>query len=185
LLVGAGALAEEGFERVASLVRNGDERGALAEINLLADQDGNSDALRYLEGRLLLDLGRPCDAMDKLARTPARLPEAMRHDSMRRWATAAAQCGHCADARPVLLRTPSSDIVVTRRDRAIAADCAVQLGELEVAAEELARLTHRKQGVSNRVALLAVLSDVYGAADPRSQVARARIAERCGSDLAR
>jgi soluble lytic murein transglycosylase len=161
LLVGAGALAEEGLERVASLVRTGDDRGALTQINLLPNHDRDSDALRYLEGRLLSNVGRPCDAMDKLARTPATLPEAMRHDSMRRWASAAAQCGHCADARPVLLSTPSSDIAVTRRDRAIAADCAVQLGELEVAAEELARLTRRKHGVGNRVALLAILSDVY------------------------
>ena len=85
----------------------------------------------------------------------------MRHDSMRRWATAAAQCGHCAEARPVLLGIASSEIAVTRRDRAIAADCAIQLGELEIAAEELARLTRRKRGVANRVALLAILSDVY------------------------
>jgi soluble lytic murein transglycosylase len=99
--------------------------------------------------------------MEKLARTPATLPESMRHDSMRRWASAAAQCGHCAEARPVLLGIASSDITVTRRDRAIAADCAIQLGELEIAAEELASLTRRKGGVANRVALLAILSDVY------------------------
>jgi len=161
LLVGAAALAEEGLDRVATLVRMGDERGALEEIALLSEDARDADALRYLEGRLLLDVGRPCDAMDKLARTPATLPESMRHDSMRRWATAAAQCGHCADARPVLLDAPSSDVAVTRRARAIAADCAIQLGELETAAEELARLTSRKRSVSNRVALLAILSDVY------------------------
>ena len=161
LLVGAGALAEEGLDRVATLVRTGDERGALREIALLSRDARDADGLRYLEGRLLLDVGRPCDAMDTLARTPATLPESMRHDSMRRWATAAAQCGHCADARPVLLGAASSDTAVTRRDRAIAADCAIQLGELETAAEELARLTRRKHGVSNRVALLAILSDVY------------------------
>jgi soluble lytic murein transglycosylase len=161
LLVGAGALAEDGLNRVASLVRMGDERSALSEIQLLSEDARDSDALRYLEGRLLLDVGRSCDAMEKLARTPATLPESMRQDSMRRWAIAAAQCGHCADARPVLLGIASSDIAVTRHDRAIAADCAVQLGELETAAEELASLTRRKRGVGNRVALLAILSDVY------------------------
>ena len=161
LLVGVGALAEEGLDRVAALVRTGDERGALKELQLLSEEARDADLLRYLEGRLLLGVGRPCDAMVRLARTPAALPESMRHDSMRRWATAAAQCGHCAEARPVLLGTPSSDIAVTRRDRAIAADCAVQLGELEIAAEELAMLTRRKRGVSNRVALLAILSDIY------------------------
>jgi soluble lytic murein transglycosylase len=161
LAVGAGALAEEGLARVATLVRTGDELGALKEIALLSEDVRGEDALRYLEGRLLLDVGRPCDSMDKLARTPATLPESMRHDSTRRWATAAAQCGQCADARPVLLGAASNDVAVTRRDRAIAADCAFQLGELEVAAEELARLTNRKHGVSNRVALLAILSDIY------------------------
>jgi soluble lytic murein transglycosylase len=99
--------------------------------------------------------------MEKLASTPATLPESMRHDSMRRWATAASQCGHCADARPVLLGIASSDMAVTRRDRVIAADCAVQLGELETAAEELATLSRGKRGVGDRVALLAILSDVY------------------------
>jgi soluble lytic murein transglycosylase len=161
LLAGAGALAEDGLERVASLVRTGDERGALKEIALLPGRTRDGDALRYLEGRLLLDIGRPCDAMDTLAQTPSTLPESMRDDSMRRWATAAAQCGHCAEARPVLLGAASSDTMVTRHDRAVAADCAVQLGELEIAADELAGLTRRTQGVSNRVALLALLSDVY------------------------
>ena len=161
MLVGAGALAEEGLDRVASLVRSGDERGALTQIELLPEQVGDSDALRYLEGRLLLATGRPCDAMAKLALTPATLPESMRRDSMRRWATAAAHCGHCAEARPVLLGLASSTITVTRRDRAIAAECAVHLGELEAAAEELGRLTARKRSMSNRVALLAILSDVY------------------------
>jgi soluble lytic murein transglycosylase len=161
LLVGAGALAEEGLARVATLVRTGDELGALEQIALLSEDVRGEDALRYLEGRLLLDVGRPCDSMNKLARVPATLPEPLRHDSTRRWATGAAQCGHCADARPVLLGAASSDIAVTRQDRAIAADCAFQLGELEIAAEELAKLTSRKRGVSNRVALLAILSDVY------------------------
>ncbi len=161
LLVSAGALAEEGLDRVASLVRAGDERGALNEIALLPEGTRNQGALRYLEGRLLLGIGRPCDAMDKLAQTPSTLPESMRDDSLRRWAVAAAHCGHCAEARPVLLSAASSDITVTRHDRAIAADCAVQLGELEIAAEELRRLTRRKYGVGNRVALLAILSDVY------------------------
>ena len=161
MLVGAGALAEEGLDRIASLVRSGDEAGALEAIELLSENDRDSDALRYLEGRLLLAVGRPCDAMEKLARLPATLPESLRNDSMRRWATAAAQCGHCAEARPVLLGIASSEIAVTRRDRAIAADCAIQLGELEIAAEELARLTRRKRDAANRVALLAILSDVY------------------------
>lgn len=160
-LVGAAALAEGGLVRVASLVRTGDDVAALEQIALLGEEVRSDDAVRYLEGRLLLNVGRPCDSMEALARTPATLPEPMREDSTRRWATAAARCGHCADARPVLLEASSSDVTVTRRDRAIAADCAFQLGELDVAAEELARLTRRKNGVDNRVALLAVLSDVY------------------------
>ncbi|TFH32660.1 MAG: hypothetical protein E4H00_00910 [Myxococcales bacterium] len=161
LLVGAPALAEEALDRIAILVRAGDEDSALREIALLSHRTRDADALRYLEGRLLLDVGRPCDAMATLARTPATLPESMRQDSMRRWATAAAQCGHCAEARPILLGVASSDITVTRRDRAVAAECAIQLGELEIAAEELARLTARPRGAGNRVALLAILSDVY------------------------
>lgn len=160
-LVGASALAEDGLERVAALVRIGDDRGALKEIALLPDRRRDEDALRYLEGRLLLAVGRSCDAMEELAQTPSTLPASLREDSIRRWATAAAQCGNCAEARPVLLGDSSSSIAVTRRNRAIAADCAVQLGELETAAEELSRLTRTKRGVGNRVALLAVLSDVY------------------------
>ena len=133
----------------------GDDQGALEAIEAALEDVASSDALRYLEGRLLLAVGRSCDAMEKLARTPATLPESMRHDSMRRWASAAAQCGHCAEARPVLLGIASSEIAVTRRDRAIAADCAIQLGELEIAAEELRQPHAPKRRCANRVALLA------------------------------
>lgn len=161
MLVGAGALANNGLERVASLVRAGDERGALEEIALLPERRSNEDSLRYLEGRLLLAVGRSCEAMATLATTPSSLPESMRDDSLRRWAIAAAQCGNCAEARPLLLNASSTSPAVGRRNRAIAADCAVQLGELETAAQELSRLTGSKRGIDNRVALLAILSDVY------------------------
>lgn len=142
-------------------MRAGDDRAALREIDLLPQSARDADSVRYLEGRLLLDVGRPCDAMDKLAQTPASLPTAMRTDSLRRWALAAARCGHCAEARPVLLGLTSSDAAVTRHDRVIAADCAVQLGELDIAAEELERLTRRSRNGADRVALLILLSDVY------------------------
>ncbi|MCZ6805419.1 MAG: transglycosylase SLT domain-containing protein [Deltaproteobacteria bacterium] len=155
------ALAAGDLDRVASLVRAGDDRAALHEIDQLPQSARDADSVRYLEGRLLLDVGRPCDAMDKLAQTPASLPTAMRADSLRRWAIAAARCGHCAEARPVLLGLTSSDAAVTRHDRVIAADCAVQLGELDIAAEELERLTRRSQNGADRVALLILLSDVY------------------------
>jgi soluble lytic murein transglycosylase-like protein/TolA-binding protein len=202
LLVGAGALAEEGLDRIATLVRAGDDDRALEEVALLSDNTRNADPLRYLEGRLLLAVGRPCDAMVKLARTPGALPESMRQDSMRRWATAAAQCGHCAEARPVLLGVASSDIIVTRRDRAVAAECAIQLGELEIAAEELSRLTRRRGGAGSRVALLAILSDVdvalgrlddakaaaleawKSAVEPGQQEAARKLEERAAPDTA-
>lgn len=157
----AWALAEGGLERVADLVRMGSSEEALEEIDRLPDETRERDAIRYLQGRLMLEVGRPCDAMDTLARTPSTLPEPIRQDSMRRWATAAARCGHCAQARPVLLGATASDARVTRHDRAIAADCAVQLGELETAAEELAALTRNRNGTPNRVALLVRLADVY------------------------
>jgi soluble lytic murein transglycosylase len=154
-------LAEEGLEHVASLVRAGDEHEALREIALLSGKARNDDGLRYLKGRLLLDVGRPCDAMDELARMPSSLPEPMREDGKRRWARAAARCGQCAEARAVLLGVVSSEPSVTRHDRAIAAECAVQMGELEAGAEELAQLTRRPHDLDKRVALLALLSDVY------------------------
>ncbi len=160
-LVCAWALAEDGLERVASLVRVGDDESALLAIDSLPDEVRSDDGVRYLKGRLLLATGRPCDAMEILAETPSTLPESMRNDAARRWAHAAARCGECEDARSVLLTAASSEIAVTRHDRAVAADCAVQIGELETAAEELAQLTRRNTGLHNRVALLALLSDVY------------------------
>lgn len=171
------ALAGSDLDGVASLVRTGDELGALREIEGLPSSIRNSDTVSYLEGRLLLEVGRPCDAMDALAQTPASLPTAMRADSLRRWAIAASRCGHCAEARPVLLGLASSDAAVTRHDRVIAADCAVQLGELDVAAEELAHLTRRKRNGVDRVALLVMLSDVYERLD---RPAEAREAARRG-----
>ena len=160
-LVCAWALAEGDLERVAELVRIGDDAGALRAIEGLPDAAKEDAGLRYLHGRLLLDQGRPCDAMEALDQTAPTLPEAMRADSARRWARAAARCGHCAEARPILLGSDSSVVTVTRRDRAVAADCAFQLGDLETAAEELTRLTRRKSGLANRVALLGLLSDVH------------------------
>ena len=155
------ALAAGELDRVASLVRAGEGRAALREIDQLSPSDRDADSVRYLQGRLLLDVGHPCDAMDKLAQTPTSLPTSMRTDSLRRWATAASRCGHCAEARPVLLGLTSSDASVTRHDRVIAADCAVQLGELDTAAQELERLTRRNRNQEDRVALLIMLSDVH------------------------
>lgn len=158
--VGALALGEAGLDRVASLVRTGDDAAALLAIGELPEGLAEDDAVRYLRGRLLLEVGRPCDAMDTLARTPSAVPEAIRQDSARRWAHAAARCGQCKEARPVLLGAESSDVVVSRHDRAVAAECAAQMGELERAAEELERLT-RRNGGENRVALLSLLAEVY------------------------
>ena len=155
------AFAAGDLDRVAALVRAGDGRAALAEIDELSQSDRDTDSVRYLQGRLLLDVGHPCDAMDKLAQTPASLPSSMQTDSLRRWAVAAARCGHCAEARPVLLGLTASDSTVTRHDRVIAADCAVQLGELDTAAQELERLTRRNRDTEDRVALLIMLSDVH------------------------
>ncbi len=157
----AWALADSGLERVASLVREGEPHQALEEIGHLPGELRDEDAVRYLQGRLMLEVGRPCDAMERLAQTPSTLPESMREDSTRRWATAASRCGRCAEARPVLLSAASSDATVTRHDRAIAADCAVQMGQLETAAEELADLTRRRTGTPNRLSLLVRLSEVY------------------------
>ena len=61
----------------------------------------------------------------------------------------------------MLLSLAASDPALTRRDRAIAAQCAVQLGEIENAAEELSQLTRSGRGLPNRVAALASLSDLY------------------------
>lgn len=160
-LVCAVALAAGDLDRVASLVRAGDDRAALREIDRLPQSARDADSVRYLEGRLLLDVGRPCDAMDKLGQTLATLPSSMRADSLRRWAIAASRCGHCAEARPVLLGLASSDTSVSRHDRVIAADCAVRLGELDIAAQELEHLTRRNRNQADRVALLILLSDVY------------------------
>ncbi len=161
LLACALARAEGELEPIAAAVRTGDQRAALGKIALLPDETRADDAVRYLEGRLLLGTGRPCDAMDLLSDVPSSLPDPMRQDMRRRWANAAAQCGQCEEARPVLLGTTAANAKVTRHDRAVAADCAVRLGELDAAAEELDRLTKRARGLPNRVTLLALLSEVY------------------------
>lgn len=202
MLACASALAADGLQGVADLVRAGDERGALTRIAALPDEARDEDAVRYLEGRLLASVGRPCDALEKLEDPPPSLPDAMRADSTRRWAAAAARCGRCEEARPVLLSAASSASAVTRRDRAIAADCAIQMGDLETGAEELDRLTRGHRGNANRVALLAVLSDVYvelerpddarraaleawkSAVAPGQQNAARKLEERASPDLA-
>lgn len=155
------AFAAEDLRAVAGLVRDGDAPAALLAIGELSPRTRDSDSVRYLEGRLLSEVGRSCDAMEALARTPSSLPEALRTDALRRWAHAAARCGHCAKARPVLLELASREVATVRHDRAIAADCALQLGELPQAVEELERLTRRGHDDLDHVALLVLLSDVY------------------------
>ncbi len=159
-LVSALALGDVGLDHVASLVRTGDTAKALLAIDALPEDLAEDDAVEYLRGRLLLQAGRPCDAMDALPRASSTLPEAMQQDSVRRWARAAARCGRCEEARRLLLGAESSEVAITRADRAVAAECAAQMGELETAAEELDRLTRRK-GAENRVELLSLLADVY------------------------
>lgn len=159
----AWALAEDtsaSLDAVAGLVREGDEVGALEGIAELSESLQSDDGVRYLRGRLLLATGRPCDAMTALSENLRSLPEAMQQDAARRSARAAARCGRCAEARSFLSSSRSSDPAITRKDRLIAADCAVQLGALETAADELERLTGRGSG-TNRVTLLVLLSDVY------------------------
>ncbi|MEM7435085.1 MAG: transglycosylase SLT domain-containing protein [Myxococcota bacterium] len=171
----AGAFAASSLEEVAARVRSGEDQAALRLILELPESTRETDRVRYLEGRLLLSVGRPCDAMDLLAQSPASLPEPLRTDSLRRWAIASARCGHCDDARRVLLSFEPSDAAVARHDRVIAADCAVQLGELDEAATELEGLTRRRRGKPDQVALLIMLSDVYerlGRPDDAREAAR-------------
>ncbi|MEM8607509.1 MAG: transglycosylase SLT domain-containing protein [Myxococcota bacterium] len=183
LSVGAGlawfvcvvAVAASDLESVAALVRTGQDQEALVGIRSLSESQRDDSAVRYLEGRLLLEVGRPCDAQKALSESTPSLPEDIRVDSRRRWAIAAARCGDCADARPVLLGTDSGDAAVTRHDRVIAADCAIQLGEFEQAATELERLTRRRREGTDQVALLVMLGDVYarlGRTEDAEEVAR-------------
>lgn len=175
-LVCAAAPAQEGLDRVASLVRSGHRAEALGSIRTLPIATRAQAPVEYLEGRLLLDAGRPCDAMELLARTPSGLPASMQTDAKRRWAQAAARCGECARARPVLLSLTASDPAITRRDRAIAAQCAVQLGEIEIAAQELSRLTRSGGALPNRVTALASLSDLYVELDRPAEAREAALA---------
>lgn len=154
-------MAAGDLESVAALVRVGEDRAALREVRSLPEALQETDAVQYLEGRLLLEVGQPCDAISRLAEARSSLPAPLLVDSLRRWAIAAARCGQCAEARPVLLELESDDPTVTRHDRVIAADCAVQLGELDQASTELERLTRPRRDNTDQVALLVMLSDLY------------------------
>ncbi len=155
------ALAETTLRSIADSVRAGEDRQALAAMAELPPNVRQDAEVRYLEGRLLLDQGRPCDAMEALENRPASLPEAMRNDALRRWAIAAGRCGECETARPVLLSLESDSATEARRDRVLAADCAIQLGQLETAAEELERLTSRGKERPGQVPLWTQLTALY------------------------
>ena len=160
-LLCAGALADEALDQVATFVRAGDSQKALQAIEAMPTATRSEDRVRYLEGRLMLERGRPCDAMELLSQRFRDLPDAMQADARRRSGRAAARCGDCDEAREILLGSASSEVKTTRADRAVAADCALRLGEIETAASELSRLTRAKGGLPNRVSLLATLSDAY------------------------
>jgi tetratricopeptide (TPR) repeat protein len=160
-LLCAAALADEALERVAAFVRAGDDQEALQAIESMPESTRKEDPVRYLEGRLLLDVGRPCDAMELLSANFRDLPDSMQEDARRRSGRAAARCGECEEARSILLGSASYDVQTTRADRAVAANCALQLGDVTTAASELSRLTRAKGGLPNRVALLVTLSDAY------------------------
>ncbi len=154
-------MADKGLSGIAALVRTGQHGQALAQIAQLPAPARQADQVRYLEGRLSLDEGRACEAMALLARTPSALPAAIRSESARIWAQAAAQCGACEQARPALLSTLSADTSAARHDRALAAQCAIELGQLQTAASELERLIAQNPKWPRRVTLLAQLSDLY------------------------
>jgi hypothetical protein len=158
-LLCAGALADQSLEHVASLVRSGDDRDALQSIAELPDSIRREERVRYLEGRLLLRVGQPCEAMPLLSGKLRELPDAMQNDARRRSGRAAARCGECEEARDILLGSSASDVKTTRGDRAVAAECALRTGDVETAAAELARLTRSRNGLPNRVSLLVQLSD--------------------------
>lgn len=173
--VGLVALAASDLASVAALVRTGQDRAALRAVGALPDDVKKEDSVRYLEGRLLLEVGRPCDALERLSEPRSSLPGPIRVDSLRRWAIAAARCGRCAEARKVLFEIAADDPSVTRHDRVIAADCAAQLGELDQAALELERLTSRRGDDSDQVALLVMLSGLYTRLDrPSDAMSTAR-----------
>jgi soluble lytic murein transglycosylase len=161
LVLAGTALADKGLSGIATLVRAGQHGQALAEIAQLPEQTRQADQVRYLEGRLSLEQGRHCEAMALLARTPAGLPAAIRSDSARLWAQAAAQCGACEQARPALLSSLPADASAARQDRALAAQCAIELGQLQTAASELEALIAQNPSWPRRVSLLAQLSDLY------------------------
>lgn len=163
--------APDPLEAVAASVRQGDEAAALDAIAGLSESLQEDAGVAYLRGRLLLQTGRPCDAMEALSENTSTLPQPMQQDASRRWARAAARCGQCEAARPVLRSSGASDPAVTRADRVIAADCAVQIGQLDVAADELERLT-RRRAAANRVGLLVLLSDVYAELDREDDAKR-------------
>ena len=162
-LVGAVAVAFAAGDLagVASLVRRGDGQGALTAIGALPESVRATDSVRYLEGRLLLEVDRPCDAMGLLVETGASLPDSMRTDARWRWALAAARCGRCAEARPVLLGLNTGSASARRRTRVAAAECAVELEDFDAAVRELEGLTKRSAAGAEGVALLVALSDLY------------------------
>ncbi|MCC6875807.1 MAG: transglycosylase SLT domain-containing protein [Sandaracinaceae bacterium] len=119
------------MEPIAALVRRGADEEALLRLRALPP---SADS-RYLQGRLLERLGRAGQAADALASVEG-LPAPVLTDAARRRARLLARAGRCRDAREL---GGGGDPVV----EAVLAECALTLGEHEVAVRELRRVVER------------------------------------------
>jgi soluble lytic murein transglycosylase len=149
------------LERIARLVSRHRDTEALALLERRPPPSHPLGEIDYLRGRLLERLERFDAAAEAYRAARATLPAAARADAERRLAFALARAGRCDEARPAL-----ASIVAQPGDhgalaRALAAECALAMGDLEAAAAELRRVAEEAAGPVDLFVVRLELADAH------------------------
>lgn len=157
---------------LAARVEAHDDEAALRLLDELPAAHRAQPRLLYLRGRLLERLGRAGEAADVFAVPLPTLPEAVVLDATGRRARLLARSGRCGAARPLLLAQGRRRGHAAAVARALAAECALVLGDLVAAAQELAAVAQEDARDVDSFAARLELAEAQEAAGERATAAR-------------
>ncbi len=137
------------WDQVLPLVRIRDDEEALSALERLPEEERVTPGARYLRGRLLERLDRFDEAAEAYELEEELYPRGVTRDIHRRHGLALARAGRCAEARPLLQKEGRKPGSPGREARLLAARCAMEVGEIDVAVRELRALKATARGTGD------------------------------------
>ena len=153
---------------IAKLVRVHSDDEALAALAKLPDPVQSLPRARYLRARLLERTGDRAGALAALTPPIEGLPEPVALGDRRRRARLLFELGRCAEARPLLLALGEGTGDQPAQMRALAARCAVALGDYAAAIPELRAAIKQNAGPVDGFMLRLRLGEALAATGDRA-----------------